>query len=72
MSEDDIGVVITFNSQSMESVGGPMLMEGDNCINPLNWKTDGTLADASLNKGSQFFNDATTGALMTTDLDKND
>jgi hypothetical protein len=52
-------VVITFNTQSETSVGGPMLMEGANCINPLNWKTDGTPAEASLNQGAVFFNDST-------------
>ena len=57
--EADTGVVITFNTQSETSVGGPMLMEGANCINPLNWKTDGTPAEASLNQGAVFFNDST-------------
>ena len=57
--EADTGVVITFNTQSETSVGGPMLMDGANCINPLNWKTDGTPAEASLNQGAVFFNDST-------------
>jgi len=57
--ESDTGVVVTFNTQSATSVGGPMLMKGANCINPLNWKTDATPADASLNKGAVFFNDST-------------
>ncbi|MBN2828632.1 MAG: DUF3089 domain-containing protein [Tissierellales bacterium] len=57
--EADTGVVITFNTQSVTSVGGPMLMKGANCINPLNWKTDGTTAEASLNQGALFFNDST-------------
>jgi hypothetical protein len=57
--ETDTGVVVTFNTQSETSLGGPMLMAGANCINPLNWKTDGTPAEAGLNRGAVFFNDST-------------
>lgn len=56
---DDVGVVIAYNTQSTTSAGGPMLMAGANCINPLNWKTDSTIADAGQNLGAVFFNDAT-------------
>ncbi|UUX91937.1 DUF3089 domain-containing protein [Methanoplanus endosymbiosus] len=56
---DDTGVVVTYNSQSPTSVGGPMLMEGAHCINPLNWKTDSTYAPASENLGARFYNDST-------------
>lgn len=76
-SASDTGVVITYNTQSDTSIGGPMLLPGANCINPLNWKTDGTKADASQNKGAVFFNDSTgeflrevpnyCGALINTD-----
>jgi hypothetical protein len=55
----DVGVVITFNTQSITSEGGPMLMEGAHCINPLNWKTDDTPAEATQNLGAVFFNDET-------------
>lgn len=55
----DVGVVITYNSQSVTSAGGPMLMDGAHCINPLNWKTDSTPADLTQNLGAVFFNDAT-------------
>ena len=55
----DTGVVITYNTQSPTSVGGPMLMEGAHCINPLNWKTDSTYAPASENLGARFYNDST-------------
>ena len=55
----DTGVVITYNTQSPTSVGGPMLMEGAHCINPLNWKTDATYAPASENLGARFYNDST-------------
>lgn len=57
--EDDYGVIITFNTQSTTSKGGPMLLPGAHCINPLNWKTDTTFAEKSLNKGAVFFDDAT-------------
>lgn len=55
----DIGVVVAFNTQSVTSVGGPMLMDGAHCINPLNWSTDDQYADSTMNLGALFFNDAT-------------
>ena len=58
-SSDDLGVVITYNTQSVTSEGGPMLMAGAHCINPLNWKTDDTYAPASENRGARFYNDST-------------
>ncbi len=57
--ESDTGVVITYNTQSKTSIGGPMLMQGANCINPLNWKIDDTIALPSDNKGARFYNDST-------------
>lgn len=59
----DVGVVVTYNTQSVTSEGGPMLMSGAHCINPLNWKTDGTQADTIQNLGAVFFNDQT-GAFL--------
>ncbi|WFN35884.1 DUF3089 domain-containing protein [Methanomicrobium antiquum] len=59
ISSDDTGVVITYNTQSPTSEGGPMLMEGAHCINPLNWKTDSTYASASENLGARFYDDST-------------
>jgi len=56
---DDIGVVVTFNTQSVTSVGGPMLLSGAHCINPLNWKTDNSVALASENLGARFYNNDT-------------
>ncbi len=55
----DVGVVVTYNTQSVTSAGGPMLMEGAHCINPLNWRTDSAYADATNNIGALFFNDET-------------
>lgn len=51
----DVGVIVTFNTQSANSEGGPMLLPGANCINPLNWRTDSTPADSVLNLGAVFF-----------------
>lgn len=56
---NDTGVVVTYNTQSVTSAGGPMLMEGAHCINPLNWKTDSTYAPASENIAARFYDDAT-------------
>lgn len=56
---NDTGVVVTYNTQSVTSVGGPMLMPGAHCINPLNWKTDDTYAPALENLGARFYNDST-------------
>lgn len=56
---DDVGIVVTYNTQSVTSEGGPMLLPGAHCINPLNWKTDGTYAPASDNLGARFYNDST-------------
>jgi len=56
---NDTGVVVTYNTQSTTSAGGPMLMAGAHCINPLNWKTDDTYAPASENIAARFYDDAT-------------
>ena len=55
----DVGVVITYNTQSATSAGGAMLMAGAHCINPLNWRTDDVYADKSENICAVFFNDET-------------
>jgi hypothetical protein len=56
---DDFGVVITYNTQSRDATGSPMLLDGALCINPLTWTTQGLPADKSLNAGAVFINDAT-------------
>ncbi len=56
---DDVGVVVTYNTQSVTSEGGPMLLPGAHCINPLNWKTDDTPAEKAENLGARFYDDAT-------------
>ena len=54
--EDDTGVIIAFNSESEDVTSSLIIPEGTKtlCINPLNWKTDETPADKSLNKGACF------------------
>lgn len=56
---NDTGVVVTYNTQSPTSAGGPMLMAGAHCINPLTWTTDDAYAPASENLGARFYNDTT-------------
>ena len=54
--EDDTGVIISFNSEAKgveESVVVPRGVKTLG-INPLNWKTDATPADKSLNAGACF------------------
>ncbi|WFS62987.1 DUF3089 domain-containing protein [Pseudodesulfovibrio thermohalotolerans] len=55
---DDIGVVVSWNTQAPGATGSPVLLPGALCINPLNWRTDDTPADRSLNLGAVFFDDA--------------
>lgn len=54
---DDTGVIISYNTQMPGATGSPVLVKGAFCINPLNWKTDGTPAGRELNKGAVFFDD---------------
>lgn len=54
--ERDTGVIVSFNSEAETINDSLMIPSGTktNAINPLNWKTDGTVADKSLNKGACF------------------
>ncbi len=52
---EDTGVIIVWNSQSKDAVNSIFTVKGGYCINPLNWKTDGTPAAAAENKGSFFY-----------------
>lgn len=53
---DDLGTVIMFNSEAPEITSSLMVPHGEKsfCINPLNWRTDGTMADKALNSGACF------------------
>lgn len=52
--EDDVGTVISYDCESPETEDTFLFPKGMHCIsiNPLNWKTDATPADRSLNKGA--------------------
>ncbi|MBQ9828200.1 MAG: DUF3089 domain-containing protein [Lachnospiraceae bacterium] len=54
--ETDTGVIIAFNTETEGVKSSYIIPEGKhaNAINPLNWKTDSTPADKSLNKGACF------------------
>ena len=54
--ENDTGVIVSFNSEAEDINDSLMIPEGTKtyAINPLNWKTDSTLADKSLNQGACF------------------
>lgn len=54
--ESDIGVIISFNSEAEDVTDSLMIPEGTKtyAMNPLNWKSDETFADCSLNMGACF------------------
>lgn len=54
--EDDTGVIVSFNSEAEGVEDSIMVPKGTKTlgINPLNWKTDSTPADKSLNRGACF------------------
>lgn len=56
--ERDTGVIISFNSEAEGVEESIIVPRGTKTlgINPLNWKTDGTIADRSLNQGACFTN----------------
>ena len=55
-AEDDLGAVICYECEDGTVTGSIIIPEGVRTysINPLNWKTDGTKAESSLNKGAVF------------------
>ncbi len=56
--ETDTGCIITFEAESPDTQSSFIVPAGKKTlsINPLNWKTDSTTADASLNLGACFTN----------------
>ncbi len=54
--EEDTGVIVMFNSEAEHITSSLIVGENEHtyAINPLNWKTDNTPADKSLNKGACF------------------
>ncbi len=69
-SADDIGTVICFDCESPEVTGTFVWPEDVTAysINPLNWKTDSTPADKSLNPGACFTDYGGTIALEVNEL----
>ncbi len=55
-SADDIGKIITYNTQSESATGSPVLLAHANCVNPLNWKNTSEYAPKEMNSGAVFFN----------------
>lgn len=55
-NETDTGVIISFNSEAESIDDSLMIPKGTKtyAINPLNWRTDSTFADQSLNQGACF------------------
>lgn len=55
-SEDDTGVIVSFNSESEQIDDSLMIPSGTKtlAINPLNWKCDGTVAYREQNMGACF------------------
>ena len=64
--EDDTGVVIVYNTEAAGLASSITVAEGQKsvCINPLNWKTDGTAADKSLNLGMRYSDENTGDTVM--------
>lgn len=61
--EDDTGVIICYDCEAEDVTKSLVVPEGTKTrsINPLNWKTDSTAADKTLNKGS-ILNDGSQAA----------
>jgi hypothetical protein len=55
---DDTGVVITYNTEGPGSTGSPVYLPGAIAINPVNWKTDATVASRKQHAGAKFFDDS--------------
>lgn len=53
--EEDIGVVISWNSQAKGAKNLLFGGKGTYCINPLNWKTDATPAGKEVNSAAVFY-----------------
>lgn len=63
----DLGVTVSFNSAASPDAVSPMFKGNLVCINPLNWKCDGTPAPASKDSGPVFFReDGTADTLFNT------
>lgn len=54
-SADDIGVIITYNTQSEFATSSPVLLPNANCVNPLIWTNTTEYAPKEKNLGAVFF-----------------
>ena len=61
--EADTGVIVSYNTQLPHSGQSFVLKKGALGINPVNWKTDATVAPAAEHKGAIIFN-AVTGEIV--------
>lgn len=52
----DTSVIVSWNTEASDAGLNPFTIENGVCINPINWQTDSTQADASENLGSIFYN----------------
>lgn len=60
---DDLGVIAMWNTQNAAADASLMAGKGSYCINPLNWRTDGTPAGREQHLGAYFY-DYRTGKAM--------
>ncbi len=63
--ETDKGVIISYNSATSVEAKSPLLSNSVVCINPLNWKTDESLAPAEMHKGVIRYDKKTQGYKTT-------
>lgn len=61
---DDIGCIISYNTQSVSAKGSPVLLANAHAVNPLNWTNTTTYAPKESNLGAVFFKD--NGSVDTT------
>ncbi|PLX14034.1 MAG: hypothetical protein C0598_02255 [Marinilabiliales bacterium] len=57
MDSTDTGVIISYNTQSPDAKGSPVLLKGAHCINPLSWSINEEIAIKEKNLGAVLFND---------------
>ena len=56
-SSDDVGVIVSWNTEGPDNDNNIVVMDGAMSINPLNWKLDDTYASADINLGSAMLSD---------------
>lgn len=56
-SADELGAIITYNTQSPQAKASPVLLPKAQCVNPLSWKSTTEYASSDLNLGGVFFKD---------------